>query len=319
MQFSLAPELVEPVVRGLLGGVDVDGGPSEEQLVVLDALVRHLWHRDDLVGRVAPLGPSDVAAAVVDPVARRRFHEVLLTLELCRHPLTAAQVDRVEDYAAALEFEGPDLAMLRDLADQGVGAAAADFARFLDGNLAQRHEPSLQSVPVSLDPEPELAARMRGLADLPDGTVGRGLVDFYGRAGLTLPGVEGSAMNHWFVAHDTTHVIAGLAPTGPGEIALSAFQMAMDDSDINRGALLASLVVHEAGFAGSASSAAEAGTLATPGAAELLGQEMERGAACRADFSLVDHMALFPRPLAEVREQFGVGRPVDPADGHHCW
>ena len=319
MQFSLAPELVEPVVRGLLGGVDVDGGPSDEQLVVLGALVRHLWHRDDLVGRVDPLGPAEVAVALVDPVARRRFHEVLLTLELCRHPLTSAQVDRVEEYAAALEFEGPDLRMLRDLVDQGVGAAAADFSRFLQGNLARRHEPSLRSQPVTLEPEPELAARLRGLADLPEGTVGRGLLDLYDRAGLTLPGVEGSAMNHWFVAHDTTHVIAGIEPTGPGEIALSAFQMAMDDNDVNRGALLASLVVHEAGFAGSESSSAEAGILATPGAAELLGQEMERGAACSADFSLVDHMALFDRPLAEVREEFGVGRPPDPADGHHCW
>ena len=319
MRFSLAPELVEPVVRGLLGGIDVDGGPSDEQLLVLDALARHLWHRDDLVGRVEPLGPDEVAERVTDPVARRRFHEVLLTLELCRHPLSAAQVDRVEAYGAALEFEGPDLEMLRDLADQGVGAAAADFSRFLDANLARRHEPSLRTVPVTLDPEPELAARMLALADLPEGTVGRGLVDFYARAGLTLPGVEGSAMNHWFVAHDTTHVIAGIEPTGPGEIALSAFQMAMDDNDVNRGALLASLVVHEAGFAGSESSAAEAGTLADPAAADLLGQEMERGAACLADFSLADHMSMFDRPLAEVREQFGVVPPADPSDGHHHW
>jgi hypothetical protein len=319
MQFTLLPELVEPFVSGLLGGIDVDGGPTDEQLLVLDALVRHLWHRDDLVGHVDPLGPAEVAAALADPVARRRFHEVLLTLEVCRHPMTPAQVDRVEEYAAALEFEGPDLRMLRDLADHGVEAAAADFSRFLEGNLAGRHEPSLRTVPVTVVPEPELAARMQGLVDLPEGTVGRGLVDFYRRAGLTLPGVEGSAMNHWFVAHDTTHVIAGIEPTGPGEIALSAFQMAMDDNEVNRGALLASLVVHEAGFAGSESSMAEMGTLADPAAAELLGQEMERGAGCVADFSLADHMAMFERPLAEVREEFGVAAPSDPDDGHHCW
>ena len=319
MPFSLDADLVEPVVRGLWGAVDVDGGPTDEQRTVLDALVRHLWHRDDLVGRVDPLGPDDVAALVVDPVARRRFHEVLLTLEVCRHPLTAAQVARVEEYGAALDFEGPDLQILRDLADHGVGAAAADFRRFLDDNLSRRHEPPLRSRPVTTEPEPELAAQMQALTDLPEGTVGRALTEFYARAGLTLPGVQGSSMNHWFVAHDTTHVIAGIEPTGPGEIALSAFQMAMDDNDVNRGALLASLVVHEAGFAGSASSAAEAGILATPGAAELLGQEMERGAACTADFSLVDHLALFPRPLAEVREEFGVAAPVDPDDGHHCW
>ncbi|MFM7062139.1 MAG: hypothetical protein ACKO04_01410 [Actinomycetes bacterium] len=319
MPFALDADLVEPFVRGLWGAVDVDGGPTDEQRAVLDALVRHLWHRDDLVGQVEPMTPAAVARAVAHPVARRRFHEVLLTLEVCRHPLTAAQVDRVDEYGAALDFEGPDLQILRDLTDRGVGVAAADFARFLDDNLSRRHEPGLRLSPVTTTPEPELAAAMQSLAHLPEGTLGRALLDFYDRAGLSLPGVEGSGMNHWFVAHDTTHVIAGIEPTGPGEVALSAFQVAMDDNDVNRGALLASLVVHEAGFAGSASSAAESGILATPGAAELLGQEMERGAACRADFSLVDHMALFPRPLAEVREQFGVGRPVDPADGHHCW
>ena len=57
----------------------------------------------------------------------------------------------------------------------------------------------------------------------------------------------------------------------------------------------------------------------TPGAAELLGQEMGRGAACTGDFSLVDHFELAPLPLTEVRERYGVPAPVDPDDGHHCW
>lgn len=95
--------------------------------------------------------------------------------------------------------------------------------------------------------------------------------------------------------------------------------MALDDNEVNRGALLGSLVVHEAGFAQSAKVRSESATLDAPGAAELLGQEMARGAACRADFSLIDHLAIAHHPLAEIRADFGVTPPTDPDDGHHCW
>ena len=56
-----------------------------------------------------------------------------------------------------------------------------------------------------------------------------------------------------------------------------------------------------------------------PVAAELLGRSLARGAECRADFSLADHFALAPRPLAEVRADFGVPAPADPEDVHHHW
>jgi len=41
-------ELVEPVVRTLLGVIDVEGGATNEQLAVLRALVHGLWGRPDL-------------------------------------------------------------------------------------------------------------------------------------------------------------------------------------------------------------------------------------------------------------------------------
>jgi len=126
-------------------------------------------------------------------------------------------------------------------------------------------------------------------------------------------------MNHFFVSHDMTHVIAGIEPTGAGEVALSAFQMGMNDNDVNASALLASLVVHEAGFAAPPSVKAEERILDEPGAADLLARELARGSQCTDDFSLADHLALADRPLAEVRARFGVEPPTDPHDGHHCW
>ena len=41
----MSAELVEPVTCALLGAIDVDGGATDEQLAVLQAIVAHLWER----------------------------------------------------------------------------------------------------------------------------------------------------------------------------------------------------------------------------------------------------------------------------------
>jgi hypothetical protein len=308
------------VVRGLVGAIDVGGGPTDEQVVVLRAVTTHLWERPDLdPATVIGTGPVETAAAVPDAGARRRFHEILFTLEACRHPLVPEQVDRVEQYAAALAVAGPDLALFRTAVAEGTERAAADFARFLDASIEARHEAGLTPRASAERPEPGLAARVAAFADLPDGSLGRAYLDFYARHGLGLPGAAAHPMNHFFVAHDMTHVIAGIEPTAAGEIALSAFQMAMDDTPTNVGALLCSLVVHEAGLGSSPTFGTEERILADPDAARLLGEELARGARCSADCSAADHFALAPLPLAEVRRRFGVVAPAEPADGHHHW
>jgi len=312
--------LVEPVVRGLVGAIDVDGGPTTEQLDVLRAITAHLWERPDLdPGAVRALDPAATAAAVPDPVARRRFHEILFTLEACRHPLVEAQVARAEEYARALDVAGPDVDLFRTAVSIGADRAAADFARFLDASVADRHEASLTPHAAPDAAEPELAAAVAAFASLPDESLGRAYLAFYERHRLTLPGAVASTMNHFFVAHDMTHVIAGIEPTAAGEIALSAFQMAMDDNPVNTGALLCSLVVHEAGLGASPTFGSEERILAEPGAARLLGEELARGSRCTGDFSCADHFALAAVPLHEVRARFGVEAPPDPHDGHHRW
>jgi hypothetical protein len=80
------------------------------------------------------------------------------------------------------------------------------------------------------DPSPELAARLRSFHDLPEGTLGRAYVDFCDRNHLDYPG-DNPNQPAVFVAHDMTHVITGYEPTGPGELALGAFQISMNDSD----------------------------------------------------------------------------------------
>ena len=48
MSLFLPPDVVEPFVGGLMAGIDVDGGPTREQLGVLRAIVSTVWNRPDL-------------------------------------------------------------------------------------------------------------------------------------------------------------------------------------------------------------------------------------------------------------------------------
>jgi len=321
MSLRLPPGLVDPFVAGLVGACDVDGGPTDEQYDVLRAMVVYVWKRPDLdVRSVVPLPPVELASTVIDPVDRRHFHEMLVTLEACRHPLTARQLDRVEAYETAIGVTGPDAALFRTMVDEGATRAKADFARFLAVSTDARVEPSLRdTVVLAGAPEPELVGRLEGLRSCPPGTLGREFVRFYELAGVPLPGTEATPMNHFYVAHDMTHVIAGLSTTAEAEVALSAFLMGMNDDPVNRSALLASLIVHEAGFGDSNKVRAETAVLARPGAAELLAAEIARGGRCTADFSRVDHFALVDVPLADLRAEFGVERPLHPHDVHHAF
>src|SRR5690349_10395652 len=58
-----APGDADVFVAGLLAAIDVDGGPTDEQLAVLRAFVTHVWKRPDLdLATVTPLSPGELAA-----------------------------------------------------------------------------------------------------------------------------------------------------------------------------------------------------------------------------------------------------------------
>ena len=322
MGLLLDGSLVEPVARGLLGSISCSGGPTVEQRRLLQALLNHLWERPDLrVSALEPIAPEELAAALNDLPTRRVAHLLQMTLEFCRHPQTDAQLALGWAYAEALGVSSAALEVSRDWLRQGVAQAAADVGRIFTTFLPLRSEPGLADPLASGDqPEPALVARIEGFAQLPEASLGRALLVYYDRFGFPLPGRDACALNHLYLAHDMTHVIAGIAATSAGEIALSAFQWAMQDNPINESALLASLVTHEAGFvSANPNLAPDHSSLDSPSAAYLLASELKRGSACSADFSLVDHFALAPLPLGEVRRRLNVSRPIHPSAIDHLF
>jgi hypothetical protein len=317
----VAAQDVDTVVRGLIGVIDVDGGPTDEQLAVLGAIVVHLFEREDIdLERIVPLGPEETASRLTVAAARRRFGELMFTLETCRHPLSGAQIASCERYAAALGSSPDEVHVLRVAIDDGVARAAADFDRFFSGMVAARSEPRFRArdfEPPHLDPE--LVAIVNDFHHLPEGTLGWCLADFYATHGFSVPGSEITPNTYLYFDHDNIHVISGIAPTGPGEIALGAFQMCMDDNPASTFAFFSPLVLHETGITAIDDIVAKGSTLTRPYAAELLGSEMARGSRTTGDFAWVDHLELAPLPLDDVRARFGVEVPPRPDDGHHIY
>jgi hypothetical protein len=307
MPLMISPTSVEPVVRALVGAIDVDGGPTDEQVAVLRAIVTHIWEHDLDVTTVVPLDPAATARVVTDPSERRRVLELMMLLELCRHPESRAQVESVEAYADALGRDGADeRRVIRAWLDEGVQRATDDFDRFYGDQLGMLSEPSLRDQYLELtEPDLDLARRLEALHELPEGTLGHAYVEFYRRNNITVPGADIHFPAH-YVSHDMNHVITGYEPTGPEEIALGAFTLAMNDNDANWMQFLANLAIHEAGLLKHGEIMPKAETLTRPGATELLGEALWRGAQCTSDFSQAEHLEFASWSLEEVRTHFGV-------------
>ena len=199
------------------------------------------------------------------------------------------------------------MAVIRALLAGGAEHAMADYQRFFDAIQPEIVEPSLAAEYSErlTAPDPEIAARLRALHDLPAGTLGYEYIEFYRRNNLAVPGEDDNAPA-FFVAHDMCHVIGGYGPTGPEEIALGAMKLGIADTDSHWVEFLGNLAVHEAGFFTNEAFVGKTATLTREGAADLLSEGFLRGSRCTGDFTTIDHLALAAEPIADVRAQFGV-------------
>ena len=302
-----APGDADVFVAGLLAAIDVDGGATDEQLAVLRAFVTHVWKRPDLdLAAVTPLGPSELASRLPGDDTRLRFCELLMTLELCRHPQSAAQVQCAEECAAALGVTGIAMETTRTALEQGAAVVAADLERQYGEILPEVSERALRDRYLRLEtPDPALAERLRALAHLPAGSLGRAYLAFYERNGFALPGDDVHLPAH-YVNHDMNHVITGYEPTAPGEIARSGFLVAANGSRHNWLEFLLTMSIHESGVLTHGEIHAKFATLSRPGVSDLLGEGFERGLQCTVDLSQVDHLAIAGEPLDAIRERFNV-------------
>ncbi len=280
------------IIGALLGAADIGSGPTTEQNRVIASLAKGYLGLDLDISTVAPIKPAELAAAVDDD-DRHRVIDLLILVEFCRHPIDPAQADRVEAFVDALG--GEDLALVaRDVQTGHRENVMADWARFGEGT------PKIAELP-----DEQVVSELRSLGTCPEGSLGRGLYDFYIGLGIPFPGEpDGGAVS--LAHHDFTHVVTGYGTTPPDELALQAMLTASANFDHHFSGLVASLALFEAaafeidGFVG------KEGVLDRPGAADELADAFRRGSACTGDFTTIDVMARRNDSLEAIRAEFGV-------------
>jgi len=308
---------------GLWGLMDVDGGATAEQQRVFMTLATHLLRVGMTTpATLTPLTPEHLAEELAEPHWRRLFLQMAIILDLCRHPKSERQLERLEHYAEALGVDPPQLTVVRSFAHLSAAEATARFIRLYEKyipELSEDHGRGIGSEKQGKDDG--FFEAVERLVDMPYGSLGWAFVQFYQRNGIPLPGRH-TPTPRYYVCHDMNHVITGYEPTGPGEIALGGFKLALNNSDANWMASLTNFLIHEVGlfkhgtdqqfvpYGGGGEPYhgldGRRGALDLPGSADLFAEALVRGASCRGDFTGLDHLAMAAEPLVEIRRRFHV-------------
>jgi hypothetical protein len=282
---------------GLIEVTSVDGGPTDEQLRIIQGLLRGYFGITSAIDLV-PLPAHELRDVITDPRSRLRLVQTMIVLQLARHPASHALADSVEAYAEALGVDEPMMIVARDAASHSRQLLMADWARF---SRTTPTEPQLRDRSVD-----EFAARIEALSRCPVGSLGRAFMYFYEEWELDLP-TSDDPHSVMLVAHDFSHVLAGYKPNDAmEEVALSAMLVSMTDGDEHFSALMASMALYEVALFEVLDIQGTKGVLDRIGAPEVLADAMRRGAMCTSDIATIDHLALADRPLEDVRASLGI-------------
>ena len=325
------------MARGLCNLVNVDGGPTDEQLRILSVLIVHFFGlKESDLDFTNTLSPSGIAAVMTDASERRRFMQLATMLELCRHPKSEHQLKKLEDAGVALDIAGVELNLVKELCHKSAEEASADFLRTYQTYFPELSE-NFHTTPSQdgkLHYDDYFFETLEDFHALPQGSLGKCFAEFYSRNGLTIP-TRQTVNPGYYVWHDMGHVITGYEATSIGEVCLGAFKLALHDSDANWMASLTNFMIHEAGLfkpgahvqyvpqGGSGDpygSDSSKGVMEQPGAPDLLAEALQRGSSCTGDFTKVDHLAIADVPLIDIRRQYNV-LPLKQSmfDDAHLW
>ena len=311
--------------RHIAGGVAAAAAPpaglTQLQRVLIESVTESMTGFAVPVVAVTKPGPEAFARGLArrDLGFRSRMVQFMLLAELVLVPLPPEVAERVEAYAAELGVDDSLLRVARRYATGSLGLALIDFQRsgYMEtwdpAHTAQLHTArALDEAWEMRCDDPELAARWAALADCPDGSLGQGISRFYTARGFSFPGLPQSAPP-LLAQHDWVHVLTDYGSTVECEIEVFGFIARANDDP--RGFSLLAMVVSlfETGYLPSAAGlfAYDRGHLSEEGMPARLADAMRRGALCGAhsggrDLLAVDWFAYADRPVAEVRQEFGI-------------
>lgn len=314
-------EEVRIMVGGVAGACAPGGELTSLQRLLIEAMTESMTGFVVPVNHIPRLNPQQFANAMANRNEnfRQRMLQFMLLCSLVLVPLPDEVIRRVEEYGEELGVGNDMLRVAGRYASGSLGLALIDFER--SGYMQMWNEQHRTAVHTSCDTErawdqcsndQDLLAHWEALRDLPEGSLGREVAKFYDARGFHFPGSPGSAPP-LLAQHDWLHVIGDYGSTVECELEVFAFISRAND-DPRAFSLLAMVIsLFETGYLATGAGLFEydRGHLSHEGMAVRLADAMRRGALCAAhagspDFLAHDWFAEAHRPVAEIREQFGV-------------
>jgi hypothetical protein len=309
------------IAGGVAGATAGAGGLTSLQRMMIEAITESMTGFAVPASAIPRLDPQEFASAMSgrNELFRSRMVQFMLLTALVLNPLPETVVDRIDHYADELGVSNDMLRIAHRFARGSFGLALVDFQR--SGYMATWEPARSAALHTSGElseawqqcvHDDALAQRWQSLRDLPVGTLGRGVSQFYDARGFAFPGQVGSAPP-LLAQHDWVHVLAEYGSTVESEIEVFAFITRAND-DPRAFSLLAQIVsLFETGYTaiGMGLFEYDRGHLSHEGMTIRLADAMRRGALSAAanhsiDFLSVDWFRYADLPLEEARHRLGI-------------
>lgn len=217
------------VVGALRTVAEADGEPSSDQRAWIEEVARRHEGTASFEGELP--SADEVARGLPSEDERRRLLRHMVIVALADARLSDAEIDRVEAWSRELGVEHPSVPTMRTFQRGRMRALSMQLMRrsFIASlfKAIWRHEGLggiwRAVVAAARVPNRAKAARYQALEKLPEGTLGRALLDHCRRNEFAMPG-EKKGTPEILLFHDLGHALTGHDTDGPGEVQMAGFE-----------------------------------------------------------------------------------------------
>jgi len=292
-------------------------GLGQSQRALLDAAQQVILHSDFEIDGLAPISPQELASHLTQPELRRQLIQGMVVMSLVDGPSSADQSKLISGFAAAMNVEESAVGVICHLAAKELLMFRFDFYRHshLRGYVetTYRKQGGLLGVAKTilglkgLVEDRALAARFDAWGELPEGSTGRAVHDYYRANGFAFPGEKGG-FPYGGVYHDFAHILSGTPPTPEGELLVASFQAGFRRNADAFFTVLFAVLTQSSGINMSPlPQPVLLGRVGKPGLAAQMMKELERGSPMNTDLGDDwDFWPYAPMPLEEARRSLGV-------------
>lgn len=272
-------------------------------------VVNQLHQGNVTIDNLFPVTPVQIAEVITQPHRRQRLLQMAMVMAMVDSEITPIQQKKLRSLADALGVNEQGLRILHKAVNEHKLLAQIDMMRRLMGKFmnAACQEEGIVGIKKMVIPllnqgeDAEIAWKYRQLGLLPQGTLGRVFWQHCTEHHFSFPGEVGGIPER-MVFHDFGHILSGYNTDLQGEIQQAAFQAGfMHEDGI---VFLLFVILHFYwGIQNTPVADVDVELFNIP----LIMQALQRGAACKVDFSAHwNFWEVVDVPIPELRDRYGI-------------